>query len=270
MIAQGTPEWHEQRAGKVTGSVAGAILGLSPFSTPADVMNNLLGKGKKFEGNVATEYGSFHEEYAIADLQILKNVIVEETGFHVHKELDWLGASPDGFIGDDIVAEIKCPFGKRNEENPVFKTAQEQPHYYAQMQLEMYCTDRHTCWFYQWTKNAQLLEVIYLDHIWIETNIPKLREFYQSYLSQLNADDTALVTQYQETKIALDYAKEQFEAAKEAVIEQSNKMKSPVVGSLKVTNVERKGSIDYKKVPELSGVDLEQYRKAATHFWKVS
>jgi predicted phage-related endonuclease len=29
--AQRSAEWHEQRKGRVTGSIAGAILGLNPF-----------------------------------------------------------------------------------------------------------------------------------------------------------------------------------------------------------------------------------------------
>ena len=37
---------------------------------------------------------------------------VEECGFIVHPEHDWLGgASPDGLVLDNTVLEIKCPFG---------------------------------------------------------------------------------------------------------------------------------------------------------------
>lgn len=37
-----------------------------------------------------------------------------------------------------------------------------------------------------------------------------------------------------------------------------------------VTRFWRQGSVDYKKVPELSGVDLDQYRKRATEEARVT
>ena len=36
--AQRTPEWNEKRKSRVTGSIVGAILGLSPYMTRADAM----------------------------------------------------------------------------------------------------------------------------------------------------------------------------------------------------------------------------------------
>lgn len=268
-IAQRSPEWHQQRQHKVTGSRAGAILGVSPFSTPADCMKEMLGL-TKFEGNVATEYGNFHEGYAIADLEIDHRVKVVETGFHVHPDLGWLGASPDGFINDDIVIEVKCPYGKRNDEEPVFKTAIEQEHYYAQMQIEMFCTGRNTCWFYQWTKNGNSLEIVNIDIEWIQQNIPTLREFHQAYMLQTVSDDDAIVESYEMAKEALNEAKAEMAETQQAVIDRAKDMNSPVVGRLKVTQVERKGSIDYAKIPILDGFDLEPYRKAGSTFWKVS
>ena len=51
-------------------------------------------------------------------------------------------ASPDGIVEDEEgytkVLEIKCPFGLRNDKEPVFKSIMEQPHYYAQLQIEMF------------------------------------------------------------------------------------------------------------------------------------
>ena len=47
--------------------------------------------------------------------------IVSKSGFIVHPEKGWLGASPDGFVKDttyeflDGLLEIKCPYSKREE-----------------------------------------------------------------------------------------------------------------------------------------------------------
>jgi hypothetical protein len=34
--------------------------------------------------------------------------------------------------------------------------------------------------------------------------------------------------------------------------------------------VERKGAVDYAKIPALQGLDLEQYRKAGGEYWRLS
>ena len=50
-----------------------------------------------------------------------KNVVVSKTGFIIHPEKGWLGASPDGFVKDttyefpDGLLEIKCPYSKQEE-----------------------------------------------------------------------------------------------------------------------------------------------------------
>lgn len=36
-----------------------------------------------------------------------------------------------------------------------------------------------------------------------------------------------------------------------------------------VRKATRKGNVDYKKIPELSVVDLEQYRKSPIEYWEI-
>ena len=42
IAAQRSTEWHEQRKGRVTGSVAGAILGLNPFMSPEQALRRMV------------------------------------------------------------------------------------------------------------------------------------------------------------------------------------------------------------------------------------
>jgi len=41
-------------------------------------------------------------------------------------------------------------------------------------------------------------------------------------------------------------------------------------GGIKLSKVVSKGTIDYKAIPELAGVDLEKYRKKPTECWKIT
>jgi hypothetical protein len=184
-MEQRSEEWFKARKGRVTGSSVGAILGLSPFNKPADVMRRMVrdyyGLPSEFTGNVATEWGTLHESGAIVEYEMLTGRNVEPATFVMHE--DWIGASPDGYVGENGLIEVKCPFGLRLEFAPVkFKLAKMQPHYFAQMQIQMLATNREWCDFWQWTPSDTSLERVNRDDKYIETALKGLRYFYDEYL----------------------------------------------------------------------------------------
>ena len=134
-----SPEWFSARIGRVTGSSAGAILGLSPFSSRDEVMRRMVreyhGAESERKDNPAVTYGRNHESGAILDFRMETGLDVEEVGFLPYE--DWLGASPDGLTSDGGILETKVPFSLRKSEDPNFKTLADQPHYYAQVQLSL-------------------------------------------------------------------------------------------------------------------------------------
>ena len=286
MIKQGTEEWHKQRVGIITGSRVGAILGLNPWSSRDDVMREMVreyhGAEKEFIGNVATEHGKINEANAIFELEIEYDIEVEETGFHVHPDHPWLGASPDGLVGDLGVAEIKCPYGLRNEKNPTFKTAEEQTHYYAQMQIELFCTARFDCHFFQWAPNSSAYEKVRFKPSWITENLPKLHEFYLEYLEVIKnpgeyiedlvqlIPESVYADNYIAAKDKLEEAKADLEEAKEQLIKLANGKKSKI-GDLLVYPIERKGSISYAKAikDNLPDIDLSGYTGKPSTSWGV-
>lgn len=282
MIEQRTKEWFEQRKGRITGSRVGAILGFNPWMKPKDVMRAMVREyhdaESEFTGNIATEYGTKFEQFAQDDFEIEHGLEVEETGFHIKKGAEWLGASPDGLVEKDAVLEIKCPYGAR--ETGVFKPLSEQLHYHAQMQIEMFCAERQKCCFYQWSpKGSDLIIVEYNQH-WINENLPKLEAFYNQYLKEIKEPEKhlldlvqtkeakALSQSYNSVKNEIKLLTEELDTLKKELIKVADGKKSNISGVL-VYEVERKGTVDYKKIPELNGVDLEQYRKKSSSYWAV-
>lgn len=278
-MEQHSPEWFLARKNRITGSAVGSILGLSPWQKPHEVMRRMvreyLDQPSEFSGNPATEYGTLNEPNALADYQMETGQLVDPVGFILHD--DWLGASPDGLIGEDGLIEIKCPFGLRNAPTPQFKTAKEQEHYYAQMQIQMLCTGRKWCDFYQWSAYGSKLEHVELDPIWIEDNVPRLRAFYEHYLQEREPENNwkyidggELVHTYKSKLAAFEVAKVELEEAKDALILASNG-ESCQFGDVKVTLCERKGSVSYAKaIKELApDADLEKYRGKDSEYWRV-
>jgi putative phage-type endonuclease len=268
---QGTEAWLKERKHKVTGSQVGAILNLSPFSDREKLMNDWL-TDKKFEGNVATQWGIDNEDLAKANYEKLMHTTVEDAYFVTHPKHEWLGASPDGYVGELTLVEIKCPYGKRNDPVPEFKSIHDQPHYYAQIQIQLYCTGRTHCHFFQWTPNLCEMEIVEFNQKWIDENLPKLREFYDEFLvrSDLVGDDLDLCNEYHELKQDFDEAKEKLDAHKKLMIAKADGKKR-IFGDVQCYPSESKGSINYRKALEDNApdLDLEPYRGKSSTTWTV-
>lgn len=283
-MEQRSEQWFADRKGRVTGSVAGAILGLSPYIKPADVMRMMVreyhGAPREFVGNVATEYGTFHEKFAIMDYEMKTGNSVQSVGFIPYE--DWLGASPDGLIDEDGVLEAKCPYGIREQAEPSFKAIQEQPHYYAQVQVEMFCAKRKWTDFYQWTPNGDALTNIDIDHKWLDANLPKLRAFYDQYLIEIKQPDRYLcdrLSSAEAMRVSTEYAavvehiallEEKKNELKQRLIEMADGQKTNI-GDLLVFPVNKQGAISYARIVKelLPDIDTNPYRGAPSISWTI-
>ena len=82
---QRTDEWFAKRVGRVSGSRAGAILGLSPWQTPDDVLRAMVreyhGAESEFEGNPATAHGNANERRAMLAFMRESGLYVDDCGF---------------------------------------------------------------------------------------------------------------------------------------------------------------------------------------------
>lgn len=288
MIEQRSKEWFQQRKERITGSNVGAILGLSPFKKPVDVMREMVrayhDAEREFKGNPATEYGRKMEPIAIASYEYIHaKVPPEECGIFIHPVYNWLAASPDSIIGPKGVLEVKCPYGQRNNEPPVFKTLHDQPHYMAQTQIEMACASREYVEFYQWAPHGDTIETDHLNQQWLDENIPKLKEFYDAYLIEREIPNALRYLEPkhkgQTDRLIVEIANE-YKSIGETIKELETKKKDLLselvercgerdseINGHKLTKVVRKGNVAYAKIPELKGVDLEQYRGNASEYW---
>jgi hypothetical protein len=192
-VPQRTQEWLDARDGRATGSNFGSMHGTHPYSSPKNLVREML--WKKFKGNAATEWGSKMEEVALAayvremrarhgilDLAGFESAAasgktfwVETPGLVVNKEHPWLGTSPDGIVHDDHVVgllEIKCPFAKK-----VYPKMP--PYYLDQVQGIMGLMKLPWCDFVVWTPTEmQITRIPFDEHYWTTDLFPALRAFY--------------------------------------------------------------------------------------------
>lgn len=288
-MEQKSKEWFKARVGKLTGSNIGAALGVNPWKSPDDLIRQMVrdyhGAESEFSGNIATAHGNLHEPLAVMDYTAKTGNIVDECGFFVHPEYDWLGASPDGLIEDDGLIEVKCPFGLRNKKGDdlVFKSLAEQPHYKSQVMVELACTGRSFCHFYQWSPFGDSLERVDYDPLWFTDNLPILLAFYHQYINELDnpahlepllkevntLGAKSLLDEYDQISATIDDATARKKEIMTELIALS-KERNAVIHGRKLTKVERKGSVQYAKIPELKGLDLDPYRGKSSEYWKLS
>ena len=267
-MKQLSEEWHQARAGKVTGSRVGAILNHNPYSQPVDVLREMvrqkLGSETEFKGNIATEWGTKHESVASDWYENTYGLFIEEYGIVNHAKYPFLAYSPDGTVESNGVVqliEIKCPFTQKIP-------AKIPDHYMDQVQLGMEVMNLDSCIFIYWTPlNIRVLDVP-RDMGWLDRNMPLIKEFYDTYLFALTEPDTYLEDlifrrsdlEFKEQTARWVRAKQRFDTAKASVDIERKALVELAAGKtsegfgVRVTQVTKKGnplhSAYFKKHPE--------------------
>lgn len=279
--------FYAARRGRITASIVGAILGEAPYMTRDAAMRSMvreaLGAEREFTGNVATEYGTFHEDGARFDYELETGNTVTKSDFIPFE--DWAGCSPDGLLGDNAGLEIKCPYGLRKADAPVpFKPLDEQPHYYSQVQFSLYITGREYWDFWQWTPNGNKLETVNPDPAWQAHALPRLKQFYAEYLHEVENNaaehlapkrvmiDTPaahkMVAEWDELCEAIDNATARKKDLLADMVALAGDKDAEFAGR-KLTLTERAGSVSYAAALKVLApdADLERWRGKASESW---
>jgi len=294
---QGSKEWHKARIGRITGSRIGAILGLSPWQKPADIIRAMVreyhGAETEFKGNPATEHGNQHEQRAMLAFMRETGLHVEKCGFFPYG--DRLGASPDGLTSDGGVLELKVPYSLRN--GGEFKPLADQPHYAAQVQMELLATGRTHAYFAQYrapkgdplapdyVEEAISIERVEADPHWIDRNLGAINEFYQWYLSELDNPDhlepLRVVIETPEagtiiTELDAVRQRQKDDAAREkellAALIRLADGKDALIHGRKLTHVAGRKSVAYAKaLAELApDADLSKWTSTSKDSWRFT
>jgi putative phage-type endonuclease len=114
---QGTGEWFNARTGKLTASrMRSAMKRLKNGEDSAERKNlkieilceRMTGDIVDKFVNTAMQWGIEKEPEAKAAYETKTGRLVQDVGFIDHPQIEFCGASPDGFVDDGLI-EIKCP-----------------------------------------------------------------------------------------------------------------------------------------------------------------
>lgn len=147
-VEQGTAEWLAERLGHVTASRIVDVMakGKSGEAKTREsyrwelVSQRMTGIVKDGFTSKAMEHGTATEPEARIHYEVTHGVFVDQVGFIKHPTIKWVGASPDGLVGDEGGLEIKCP--NTDTHLQTIASGKAPAKYIGQMQMGMWVTGR--------------------------------------------------------------------------------------------------------------------------------
>ena len=208
-------EWKTQRCGCLTASRAVDVCKRGAKGNKLqgynDYLNELLaerltGEVVEIKTTLSMQWGIDHEDEAAQAYEIKTGRIVTGDGktFIRHPAVQGLGASPDRFVGEDGLVEIKCPNCCTHLDRLISNEIPEM--YKWQIKVQLLCTGRRWCDFVDYdprfrAKNLELLVIHYEPtQEELEETLNRCKEFLRDLDEQMNKIN-ALVTNRQKGEI---------------------------------------------------------------------
>lgn len=175
---QGSEAWLRAREEcHATASEFSTVCGRNYFTSCEVLMQQKLNILDGFCGNSATRYGQQCESVAVQEYEVVKAVRVEKAGLVIHPVHCNFGGSPDGFVGEEGMIEVKCPYKYRHKSVlPRHRVCPRQ--YRDQIQGLMEITNREWCDLVVWCPRDMVVVRVKRDRdYWNKEILPDLLSF---------------------------------------------------------------------------------------------
>ena len=163
---QGSEDWVKVKTGKFSATRIKKLFMSESTAGYQDIIykvayERLTGKPTEEDfKNKWMDYGTETEPISRKNYELTNFVKIKQVGFI---ELDdWVGISPDGLIGENVLWETKCQ--KYNTHMKQLRTGNIPIEYYRQVQAQLYVTERKYCIYYAYHPEIKPIEKeIYRD-----------------------------------------------------------------------------------------------------------
>ncbi|XP_074096814.1 uncharacterized protein LOC141526002 [Cotesia typhae] len=140
----------------------------------------------------STDWGKENESKALEIYESI-GIKIDKCGLFISPTHPFLGASPDGLIGNDTVVEVKCPYSRRfspiTEKTLPYLYLDERNNlqlkknhlYYYQIQGQLFVTGRYIANFIVYTTIETIVITIRRDDNFITLMVQRLAKFFEYY-----------------------------------------------------------------------------------------
>lgn len=175
--------WRGIRECFLTASNFGTVIGINRYKSPERYVQEMsMDDGDKLptvRENYAMRWGIDHEQDGVFEYRLRTDAELSFPGIVVDLGLK-LAASPDGFVGEDGILEVKCPVNRRFYDKIP-------PTHEAQMQGLMGVCRRKWCDHVQWTPTGIKVTRFEFDPEAYREMKGILDDFYDSYAEHFQA-----------------------------------------------------------------------------------
>jgi putative phage-type endonuclease len=278
-LVQGSDAWHTHRAQFRNASESAAVMGLNPWQTPYQLW--LVRTGRMTVPVTAPmQHGTQMEPAARAAYEEQTGAVMQPL---VLTDGDY-SASLDGITLDgELLLEVKCPYkGRTSTLWQAVSTGDVPEHYRIQVQHQLMVSGAASAHLWVFDGTSGLLVEIQRDEACMEA-IRKAWDGFQQYLDTdtpppLSERDTVERSDpawqlaaglYRQAKQDADAATETLDRAKERLVGLASHASETGHG-VTVTRFFKQGAVDYKRIPALKTVRLDDYRAAGRLEVRVS
>lgn len=278
-LVQGSQAWHDHRATYRNASETPAVLGVSPWVTPYQLWLQRSGRAQ-VEVTKPMLHGTqmeplAREAYEKLTGHVMQPLVLVEGNY---------SASLDGITLDGgLILEIKSPF--KGRESDLWKAASEgviPEHYRWQIETQLMVSGASLAHLYVFDGNEGIL----VEQRPSKPDWGVIEDGWEGFLRFIAEDlppplterDTVIRSDADWQQAAEAYLARKAEA--DTIATQLDEAKARLAGlashgsekgaGVQVTRIWKAGSVDYKKVPQLVGVDLEKYRSATREEVRVT
>lgn len=281
-----------QNKSTITESNVSAILGRSHHQSQQDITRMMV---REWHGltpdSLYTVKGCDQEHLAT-----IKAVFEKETGMTItngshyqHPDNSFFNVWVVGFLADDIV-EIQCPASIRgNTQVNAREYLENNRMCHDKIQFQLHCTGAEMAHFIIWSEKSMDSMPVLRDPDWMATNKQALNGFLSRLLKivsseklskpyleerEYNADQDAewlaLAKKRLVLKEQIDHSSKTLKTINDQLTAFAKKKNCKVVGGgVQAFKILRKGAVQYAKIPELKGVNMDKYRKKESEYWNV-
>lgn len=267
---QGSTEWFNWRKKGIGASDMPIILGMSPFKTPYQLWLEKTDQvDKSGEQAMIAFRGTNMESVAREHYELETGIKMQPITFQMEQP-EYMRASLDGWNADRrIVLEVKCP-GKENHQMAV--KGEVPKYYWWQMQHQLLVARGTMAHYWSFDGEDGVLIEVLPDPTAQKTILDAARGFWELVLNKKppamtekdwmpvnDKDATALVNLYRDLKDRADAIEAQMKEVKADILEFCHHPNT-IIDGMKVQTITTAGRVNYDAIPELAGVDLDQYR----------
>lgn len=279
-------EWLKWRQQGIGGSDMPVILGDSPYRTALELYEEKIADTIVEKTSHIMERGNRYEPRIRSFYNMLYDTNFEPALF----EMDFLRVSLDG-LDKDSICEIKTAGKDAHEEARLGRVPKK---YYAQVQHALMVSRKSECIYISYCDpswdETQEIKKEFLAVVCVKPDLEYQEKIYNAakvfwydhVLKRIPPKPTekdfkpllGLAPQMHQWKKLDSQIKElegKRDSLREEILSAAEKEEYPrlLCAGVRLVKQTRVGNVDYKKIPELKGVDLDSYRGKGTSFWKM-